>query len=128
MGEGWSLKKTTEKCMGVLPIYSLCGVSAEEKICYAACAQMPTHIGLRMSTNKQRGGGRGLKGDKWGGGRVQRWGGGAINRKHPISIQFPIPHLQEVTNPCVFIHKQVTNYLLFIVLLKSVKNTVLFST
>ncbi len=51
------LKKDDRKVRGALPLYSLYAVTAEEKICYAACAQMPTHIGLRMSTNKQRGGG-----------------------------------------------------------------------
>ncbi len=52
-------KKDDRKMRGALPLNSLCAVSAEEKICYAACAQMPAHIGLRntgcQQTNKEGG-------------------------------------------------------------------------
>jgi hypothetical protein len=52
------LKKDDRKMRGALPLYSLCTVSAEEKICYAACAQMPyTHRTQDVNKQTKRGGG-----------------------------------------------------------------------
>jgi hypothetical protein len=50
-------KKDDRKMRGALPLYSLCAVSAEEKICYAACADAYTHRTQDVNKQTKRGGG-----------------------------------------------------------------------